>query len=163
VTDADFETAFEQHHATVYRFAWRMLSSDAARDVTQDVFVALLRQPARFDPQRGSMRSFLLGIARNQCLKRLRSDRRWDELDEERFVADPIALFDSETRDIVGAAVRSLPPLQREALILAHYEELPLEDIADLAGATVGTIKSRLHRARGNLRVMLAPLKSHLL
>jgi RNA polymerase sigma-70 factor (ECF subfamily) len=64
-----------------------------------------------------------------------------------------------ETEEIVAGAVRELPPLQREALILAEYEGLSLEEIAQAVEAEVGTVKSRLHRARENLRRMLAPLK----
>jgi RNA polymerase sigma-70 factor (ECF subfamily) len=60
----------------------------------------------------------------------------------------------------VAQAVQALPPLQRETLILFEYEELPLEEIARTVDAEVGTIKARLHRARENLRRMLAPLRA---
>lgn len=59
---------------------------------------------------------------------------------------------------MVARAIRTLPPLQREAIILAEYEDLTLEEIARVAQSEVGSIKSRLHRARANLRRMLAPL-----
>ena len=65
----------------------------------------------------------------------------------------------ARSEEIVAGAVRELPPLQREALILAEYEGLSLEEIAQAVEAEVGTVKSRLHRARENLRRMLAPLK----
>jgi RNA polymerase sigma-70 factor (ECF subfamily) len=58
----------------------------------------------------------------------------------------------------VAQAVGALPPLQREVLILAEYEEMPLEEIARSVGAELAAVKSRLHRARENLRRMLAPL-----
>ena len=77
-----------------------------------------------------------------------------------RFVAEPIDITVGETAEIVGKAVRSLPPLQREVLILFEYEELPLEEIARVVQSEVGTVKSRLHRARENLRRLLAPLKT---
>jgi len=124
--------------------------------------VTLLRQPNRFDPSRGTMRAFLLGIARNVALKQWRDEKRWEELDEE-FVAQPISLDRIERNDIaetVGKAVRSLPPLQREVLILAEYEDLSLEEIARSVDAEVGTVKSRLHRARENLKLLLAPFRS---
>ena len=69
-----------------------------------------------------------------------------------RFESDDIA-------EIVGEAVRSLPPLQREVFILAEYEELALDEIARAVDSEIGTVKARLHRARENLRRMLAPLK----
>jgi len=139
-----------------------MTSSPAvAEDIAQDVFLSLFRLPHRFDPSRGSMRAFLLGVARNLALKRWRDEARWEELGDGQFVAEPVSIDRIERRDIaaiVGSAVRSLPPLQREVLILAEYEELSIEEIARTVDSEVGTVKSRLHRARENLRRMLAPL-----
>ena len=159
MTAAAFQAAFDQHKDAVYRFAWRMSSSPSiAEDITQDVFLALLRDD-RFDPARGSLRGFLLGIARNLVLKRWREEQRWDELDDEQFVASPLDVEQMDVGEIVGRAVRSLPPLQREVVVLAEYEELSLAEIARMVGAEVGTVKSRLHRGRDNLRKMLAPLR----
>jgi RNA polymerase sigma-70 factor (ECF subfamily) len=163
VTDSEFKGAFEEHKDAVYRFAWRMMNSAAAaEDIAQDVFLSLLRLPGRFDPGRGRLRSFLLGIARNLILKRWRDENHWELFDDEQFVARPMQAMDierRETAELAGKAVRSLPALQREALILAEYEELSLEEIALAVESEIGTVKSRLHRARENLRRMLAPLK----
>jgi RNA polymerase sigma-70 factor (ECF subfamily) len=160
MTNAEFEAVFREHKDAIYRFAWRMCSSrEAAEDIAQDVFVALLLRPDVFDRSRGPLRPFLLGVARNLALKRWRGESRWDELEEERFIAHPVDITAGETAVIVGNAVRSLPPLQREVLILSEYEELSLEEIARVVQSEVGTVKSRLHRARENLRRMLAPLK----
>jgi RNA polymerase sigma-70 factor, ECF subfamily len=163
VTDAEFQTAFDQHKDAVYRFAWRMSGSPAAaEDITQDVFVGLLRHPARFDPARGTLRAFLLGIARNLTLKHWRAEHRFEPLDDEAEagVAEPIDLERGELGDLVGRAVRALRPLQREVVILAEYEGLTLAEIARAVEVDVGTVKSRLHRARENLRRALAPLRS---
>ena len=160
MTDRDFQEAFDAHKDAIYRFAWRMAGPDCAQDIAQDVFLTLLREPDRFDPSRGTLRAFLLGVARNLALKRWRRDHRFDVLDEDAYEAPPFDATRREVSDIVGAAVRALPPLQREALILAEYEELSLEQIARAVDAEVGTVKSRLHRARENLRKMLAPLRS---
>ena len=160
MTDAEFQTAFAQHKDAVYRFAWRMSGSPAAaEDITQDAFVGLLRHPDRFDPDRGSLRAFLLGIARNLALKRWRKEHRLDPLDDETLVAEPIDLDRGELGDIVGRAVQALGPLQREVVILAEYEGLTLAEIARAVDADVGTVKSRLHRARENLRRLLSPLR----
>jgi RNA polymerase sigma-70 factor (ECF subfamily) len=164
VTEAEFQKHFDEHKDAVYRFAWRMTSTAVvAEDIAQDVFLSLLRQPQRFDPSRGTMRAFLLGIARNVALKRWRDEERWEELGDEEFVMQPMNIDHVERNEIaetVGNAVRSLPPLQREVLILAEYEDLSLEEIARAVESEVGTVKSRLHRARENLKQMLAPLKS---
>jgi RNA polymerase sigma-70 factor (ECF subfamily) len=161
VTDAEFQTAFDQHKDAVYRFAWRMSgSAAAAEDITQDAFVGLLRHPDRFNPDRGSLRAFLLGIARNLALKRWRKEHRLEPLDDEALVAEPIDYERGELGDIVGRAVQALRPLQREVVILAEYEGLTLAEIARAVDADLGTVKSRLHRARENLRRMLSPLRS---
>lgn len=161
MTEAEFEAVFHEHKNAVYRFAWRMTGSpDAAEDIAQEVFVSLLRRPEGFDCTRGSLRAFLLGAARNQALKRWRGESRWQELEDDQFAAEPLDIGRRETAEIVAAAVQSLPPLQREVLVLFEYEELSLDETAGIVQAEIGTVKARLHRARENLRRMLAPLKS---
>jgi RNA polymerase sigma-70 factor (ECF subfamily) len=161
VTDAEFQAVFDEHKDAVYRFAWRMAGSpSAAEDVTQDVFLALLRHPRRFDPARGTLRAFLLGIARNLVLKRWRAEHRLDPLEDDALAAQPIDPGRGAIGDVVGRAVQALAPLQREVVILAEYEGLTLAEIALAVGAEVGTVKSRLHRGRENLRRALAPLRS---
>jgi RNA polymerase sigma-70 factor, ECF subfamily len=160
MSDAEFETVFREHKDAVYRFAWRMTrSAEAAEDIAQDVFLSLLRRQDGFDQARGPLRSFLLGAVRNLARKRWRNESRWQELDDEQFVVQPVDTDSGEISEIVGRAVHSLPPLQREVLILSEYEELSLEEIARVVESEVGTVKSRLHRARENLRRMLSPLK----
>jgi RNA polymerase sigma-70 factor, ECF subfamily len=160
VTETELQTAFEEHGDTVYRFVWRMMNSpEAAEDVTQEVFVSLLRRPDAYQPGRGSLPAFLIGIARHLVLKRWRDDRSWEPLDDEKFVAEPVDFDRGETVQIVAEAVQKLPPLQREALVLAQYEELPLAEIARAVDCEVGTVKARLARARENLRRMLRHLK----
>ena len=158
MTEDEFRSAFDTHQDAVYRFLWRMAGPDSAEDLAQDVFLTLLRDPDRYDPSRGTLRTFLLAIARNLALKRWRDAYRWTALDEEALAAEPFDIAGRETADIVASAVRSLPPLQREVVILAEYEQLSLEEIARSVEAEIGTVKSRLHRARQNLKGMLAPL-----
>lgn len=163
MNEDEFGAAFHQHKDALYRFAWRMSGSTAmADDVTQDCFVELLRNPDRFDSRRGSLRPYLLGIARNRLLERWRKERRWDPLEEDSFAAVPADPARRETSDIVAAAVQQLPPLQREVLIMAEYEGCSLEEIARAVESETGTVKSRLHRARENLRRMLAPLRDRI-
>jgi RNA polymerase sigma-70 factor (ECF subfamily) len=130
-----------------------------AEDVLQEVFLALIRTPDRFDSGRAPLRVFLLAVARNQVRKRWEKECRWETLDGDAFEAAPIDPLAGEIADLVASAVQALPPLQREALVLFEYEGLSLEQIARAADADVGAIKSRLSRARENLRRLLAPLK----
>ena len=144
----------------MYRFAWRMTgSASAAEDITQDCFVALLRTPERYDAGRGPVRAFLIGVARNIIFNRWRAESRWSPLDDDAFIAEPVDPGRFEATELVARAVQSLPPLQREALILAEYEEMTVAEAARVVDAEVSAVKARLHRARENLRRMLAPLR----
>jgi RNA polymerase sigma-70 factor, ECF subfamily len=159
MTDAEFREAYRRNKDVLYRFARRMSgSSSEAEDVVQDTFLELWRKPSRFDSTRGTLRSFLIGVTANLIRRRLRSDRPYDDLEDESAVCGPIDLAGLERAEIVARAVAALPPSQRETLILAEYEELSLEEIGCATNASLPAVKSRLHRARENLRRMLAPL-----
>lgn len=163
MTEADFREAFHRHKDVVHRFAYRMTgSASMADDVVQDCFVTYWRKPEKYDSGRGALRPFLLGIARNIVLKRRERDRRHEELseaiDDDACVCGPFDLVAQERAEAVKQAVLLLPALQREVLILAEYEELSIAEISAATGAEAAAVKSRLHRARGNLRRMLEPL-----
>lgn len=100
----------------------------------------------------------MLGIARKLAWKQLRVRRNWSDLDEERFAPAALAPGNIERVAVVAQAVGLLPPLQREAIILAEYEGLSLEEMALAAHCELAAVKSRLHRARENLRALLRPL-----
>ena len=154
------EQAFDTYSEAVFRFAYRLTRrADIAEDIAQECFLAFLRAPGRFDQARGSVRTYLFAIARNLVLKEYR-----DSHAEVQFEDDGAGLPAGESLPIelssaVEQAVAALPPLQQEALILFQYEGCTLEEIAQVAGADVGTIKSRLHRARERLKRTLAPHK----
>jgi len=159
MNDADFREAYGRHKDILYRFAWRMTGSPAAaEDLVQDCFLMLWRNAVAYQQDRGTLRSFLIGVTRNLALKRMHKERPSDELEEETATCGPIDPAGRERGEMVAQAVAALPPLQRETLILAEYEEMPLEEIARASGAELAAVKSRLHRARANLRRMLAPL-----
>lgn len=163
--EAAFLLLYERHRAALFRFVYRMLNSvDAAEDVTQDCFLSLLRQPERFNVARASLRTYLFAMARNLVLKHFRDsgyEITVDGLPEEPSLPsmpEPLhQLLSAEVSSQVRQAVAELPPLQREALVLFEYEELSLAEIAAIVGADVGTVKMRLHRAREQLRRLLAP------
>jgi RNA polymerase sigma-70 factor, ECF subfamily len=152
------EQAFDQHHQSVYRFAYRLTRRpDLAEGITQEAFLAFLRTPERFDESRGAVKTYLFSIARNLALKQYRDHHAEGQLDEDAIpaTADPRRSMDDSSA--VASAVAGLPPLQQEALVLFEYEGVTLEEIARIVGADVGTVKSRLHRARAQLKRVLAP------
>ena len=160
---AAFQILYERYRDPIFRFAFRLLGSvEAAEDVTHDCFLSLIKTPGRFDPAKASLRTYIYAAARNQVTKRYHSFGREtaiDELAEEPSVPDrhgPMRLvLDHELAGEVEQAISSLPPLQREALVLFEYEDLSLAEIAEVVGADPGSVKQRLFRAREKLRVRL--------
>jgi RNA polymerase sigma-70 factor (ECF subfamily) len=167
--EAAFLVLYQRHRDAVFRFAYCLTGSVViAEDVTHDCFLSLIKSPERFDPSRAALRTYLYAAARNLALKQLRqplaAGPALDELAQEPSGPEceqPLRqLLDEELSAEVRKAVTSLPPLQREALILFEYEELSLAEIANIVGADTGVVKSRLHRARQKLRHLLTPYLS---
>lgn len=151
-----FVEIYRRRQAGVFRFALHMSGSAAtAEDVTQEVFLALMRDAVKFDPRRGSLGAFLYGIARNHVLRSL--DRQADrsspaEVELAAPDADPLGrLTRRETIETVRAAVLSLPVHYREVVVLCELHELDYAQAAAALGCALGTVRSRLHRARGML------------
>jgi len=162
---AAFLELYDRYRQPVFRFAYRLLGSvEIAEDVTHDCFLSLIRKPENFRPERASLKTYLYAAARNLALKHFRDRGREAGMDE--VTEEPkdsprrgplLQLLDEELATKVRDAVFSLPPLQREALILFEYEGLSLNEVADIAGTDVGAIKARLYRARESLRRVLGP------
>jgi RNA polymerase sigma-70 factor, ECF subfamily len=153
----DVRQAFDEHHALLLRFAYRLTGSVAdAEDIVQVCFLELLRPGHLYDPSRGPVRAWLLGIVRNQFLKRCRQkpapDVAWASL----APSPEQEILRSEIENVVRRAVLMLPENQRDVLILAHYEQMPLAQIATILRIEVGAVKSRLQRARASLKEALA-------
>jgi RNA polymerase sigma-70 factor (ECF subfamily) len=162
--EAAFLALYERHRGTVFRFAYRMLGSAAlAEELTHDCFLDLARRPAAFDPSRAALRTYLYAAVRNLAAKHFRrhgGEFPFDDLEDEPAAAEregPLRkILDAELSEEVRKAIAALPPLQREVVVLVEYEELSLAETAAIVGADVGTVKSRLHRARAGLRRALS-------
>src|SRR5512138_854026 len=167
--EESFTLLYKRRHASIYRFALQMSGSQqTAEDVTHDVFLFLMKDGHVFDPARGSVSSFLFGVARNYVLRRFRGDHLtvpFGEGDEETFeqvVTEPGLLEDltkAEMIDNVRRAVLSLPERYREVVVLCELQELSYGETAEILGCAIGTVRSRLHRARGLLLAKLRPNK----
>ena len=160
---AAFQILYERYRDPIFRFAYRMLgSAEAAEDVAHDCFLSLIKEPGRFDSERASLRTYLYAAARNQAVRRYQNFNRESAIDEfsDEFRApenhEPSQrILDAELAAEVGRAIASLPPLQREALVLFEYEDLSLAEIAAIVGADSNAVKARLFRARDKLRASL--------
>ena len=160
---------YRRRQAGVYRFALQMSGSKPiAEDVTQEVFLFLMRDGHVFDPARGSVSAFLLGVARNLVLRRLRVEHLLaplgDDADEDvpmlHATTDFCPLDDltrAETIESVRKAVLSLPPKYREVVVLCELQDVSYVETAEILGCAIGTVRSRLHRARALLLEKLRP------
>lgn len=162
-----FAILYREHQAQIYRFALHMSGShNIAEEVTQESFLALLREPQRFDPTRGPVLAYLFGIARNQVRRALERDRRLQPLSGDRTMDDlPAASsFDADAErtdrteriERVRRAVLSLPTPYREVLVLCDLQQKSYALAAEQLDCPVGTIRSRLNRARALVMAKLS-------
>jgi RNA polymerase sigma-70 factor (ECF subfamily) len=167
-----FALLYRRHQAALYRFALRMTGSAwAAEEIVQDVFMTLMRDPSKYDTERGTVGAFLYGVGRNRVMKHLERLPREVSLEEknEDGSGAGIVLQDvftpgmwaeqRERREQVRAAVLELPAEFREAVVLCELEEMSYEEAAQVAGCPIGTIRSRLHRGRALLLAKLEMLR----
>ena len=154
---------YQRRAPDIFRFALQMCESRAlADDVTQEVFMVLIREGHSFDPTRGSLGAFLMGVARNHVLRRLRRERLYVAMDEDsendaptkaaRTNENPLDdLSRRETIELVRRSVLALPERYREVVVLCDLQEMSYVEAAEILGCAVGTVRSRLHRARSLL------------
>lgn len=160
-----FTALYRRHKGVVYRFALLMSGQvSVAEEVTQEVFLALLRKGRLYDPARGSLKSYLCGAARNQVLVLLEKERPYVQLAEtsddieaapfEHLVdgADPLGdCARNEANRLLRRAVLALPARYREVIVLCDFQEMNIADAALALDCPVGTVNSRLHRGHALL------------
>jgi RNA polymerase sigma-70 factor (ECF subfamily) len=157
-----FSQLYRERSDAIYRFALHMSGNPAVADeVLQETFLALIRDSGGFDPRRGSLASYIFGIARNRVRKYVALDREFTEPDQETpGDTDLLAnLTRRETIDLVRQAVLNLPGVYREAVVLCELQELSYEDASEVLGCPIGTVRSRLHRGRAMLLAKLTAMK----
>ena len=171
VLDGDteaFNDLVERHQSRAYNLCVRMLGdADAAADVAQDAFISAYKH---LPSLRGEFRPWLMRIVANGCRDVLRSQKRRPSvsLDLERDDDDTpamqladtgdgpeAALMKSELQKTIAGALAEIPDDQREVVILSDIQGLSYQEIADMTGINIGTVKSRLNRARARLRELL--------
>jgi RNA polymerase sigma-70 factor (ECF subfamily) len=153
-----FASVFDRHAPTIYRFASRRLGTEGAKDVTAETFRIAFERRASFDPSRGGVLPWLFGIAANVLRGHRRAERRQlrlaiahtaenteDHGIEERLDAEAAA-------PALARALLALSPDDRDTLLLFAWSDLGYDGIADALGVPVGTIGSRLNRARRVVR-----------
>lgn len=167
-----FAKLYEQLKGGIFRYAFYMMNSKAAaEEVTQEVFIALLKDGHRFREDRGDIGAFVFGIARNMVRRIERRERAYQPFPEEAALgisseqlrtdseALPGQLIRSELKERVQAAIASLPDHYRQPVVLCDLCELTYEEAAARLDCAVGTIRSRLNRAHSLLAEKLKSLK----
>ena len=152
-----FATLYRRHHAIVFRFARLMTGSqNAAEDIVQEVFLVVMRDAGRYDPARAALPTYLYGIARHQTRRRLTRDRQFVAFDGADDEARPIVVEEDPTAALerreelqrLRRAIVSLPRKYREVIVLCDLQDVSYSDAAAVLRCAIGTIRSRLHRAR---------------
>lgn len=171
-----FEALYRRHQPPLYRFALlRAGSPDTAADIVQEVFMGLIADTLKFDPTRGVLQGFLFGVARNLLLKRDAAQYRFvstshssvigdddasaDDSTED-WIADPSPqpqqrLLDQEQAETVRRALQKIAPHYRDVMILYEMHDLSYLEIAQICNIDIGTVRSRLSRARAKLVALL--------
>ncbi len=160
-----FTTLYRRRQGGVYRFVLEMSgSASLAEDVTQEVFMALIRDNRGYDPSRGALGAYLLGMARHHALRLIKRDRTYVSISPTRDGSwdggdlAPLSpenphseMSRRESIHWVQQAILSLPEHYREAVVVCDLNEMSYEDAASVLGCSVGTVRSRLHRGRALL------------
>jgi RNA polymerase sigma-70 factor, ECF subfamily len=163
--DEAFTVLYRMHQGRVYRFALLMSGSvHTAEEVTQEVFLFMIREANRYDSSRGSLSAYLLGVARNHVLRILDRERAYTPLVEESnddravLITHLIARDDplgnctrNEVISLVRRAVLALPTRYREVVVLCDFEEQSYAEAALALDCPIGTVNSRLHRGHALL------------
>ncbi len=159
--EAAFTALYRRHQGPVFRFALHMCGrKDIAEEVTQEVFLTLIRQPKQYRSERGALQAFLIGITRNHVRHYASRERPADHQGQRARAGTAVATpFESCSKSgelrALKNAILNLPPRYREVIALCDLEEIPYTEAARLLGCVTGTIRSRLHRARGILGARL--------
>jgi RNA polymerase sigma-70 factor (ECF subfamily) len=152
-----FSELYQRYQSAIFRFAYHMTgSSGAAEDLTQDVFMTILKATDKFDPHKGFFSAYLFGIARHHISGWMRRNRLHvpfpDQPQNPMESADVLTPLAELTRGQIIEAVRNailtLPERYREAMIVCDLQEMTYEEASAALGCAVGTVRSRLHRAR---------------
>jgi RNA polymerase sigma-70 factor, ECF subfamily len=164
--EAGLEGLYGRYGGLVFTLALRIVGDhELAREVLQDTFQRAWEASEAYDPQRGRISWWLMGIARNRAIDLLRSRAHQARLrEQERVSADVCDRAHVDAPDVVGLrraivnALQALTPAQRKAIELAYYAGLTQVEIARELSEPLGTIKSRTREAMDRLRQLLGPL-----
>ncbi len=149
--------AYDVHGRLVFSFCRRSLSPERAADATQEVFLAAWRSRERYQPDRGSLAGWLLGIARFKVIDAMRADGRAPVPRDPSIGSDTLGVADVDItstaeRMLLAEAIDALPERAREMVRLAFFEDLTHTQISERCSVPLGTVKSDIRRSLERLR-----------
>lgn len=155
-----FLTLFRRHEGPVFRFALHMSGRrETAEEVTQEVFLTLLSGEKLYTEERGALQGYLIGVARNKVRRHLAETRVLGSVEMAQASSSGADLFENlnkgQEMEWLHSAILALPPKYREVVVLCDLEDVTYAQAAEQLGVAIGTVRSRLHRARAILGAKL--------
>lgn len=157
-------TLYDRHAGLIYRYALRVAGDvSIAEEVTQEVFLAMLRQAGQFDSRLALLSTWLCAIARRLVWKQLQNRHRLLPLDADATIEQSTSFADNphlqltrkQTAELVRKGIDALPLQMKEVIVLCELEEMSYDDVATVLEVPLGTVRSRLHRAKARLAKLL--------
>ena len=157
---ADLKAVYDEHGRLVHAVCRKTLDEHTAHDVTQEVFVSAWKARDQYDPSKGTLAAWLVGIAKRRIIDHLRSEGRHAD----RRAAAPLEHVDPDgesdlsrtvDRMVVADALRTLPDRARDVIVLAYIDGLTHQEITERTGLPLGTVKSDIRRGLGRIRSCL--------
>ena len=157
VGHADLRAVYDAHGSLVYSLCRRALGAEAAKDATQEVFVSAWRKRDQFDPTKGALGAWLVGITKRRIIDQLRSegrhaDRRADEMHDDRSPSPEPTPDRVVDRMFAAQLLSQLPDRAREVIELVYVHDLTHQEVADRTGLPIGTVKSDVRRGIRKIR-----------
>jgi RNA polymerase sigma-70 factor (ECF subfamily) len=171
--ESAFVSLYQRYQGPLYRFVLHMSGNTAtAEEVTQEVFMLLMKRPKGYEPEKGSLAGYLFGIARNLARRSMQRSRLDQPIDDEDFdhESEPALATDldvlaelsnAELIECLRRAVLALPEQYREVVAMCELEEMSYADAAAALDCSPGTVASRLHRARAILKSKMTVKKAN--
>ncbi len=155
--EIDLREVYDAHSSLVYSLCRRALGAEAAKDATQEVFVSAWRKREQFDPTKGALGAWLVGITKRRIIDQLRSegrhaDRRADEVEDDRSPSKEASTDRVVDRMFAAHLLSRLPDRTKEVIELVYVHDLTHQEVAQRTGLPIGTVKSDVRRGIKKIR-----------
>lgn len=152
-----FTKIYSRYRERVYAYAMRMLANaEDAEDIFQEVFFRVYSRAQTFEQER-SVGGWIFTIAHNLCMNKIRDRKPQEALDDLDLAIEPAPDMGEDWQTVIANAIEALPLEYREVILLREYQGMGYQEMTEVLKTTIPAVKSRLYRAKGRLRELLAP------